>query len=371
MAVKTFFMISGFYMTLILTSKYKAGNGGGYWLFISNRFLRIYPSYLVVFGGSLLFLAAASLKMHRPMDRLHLWAEAWHGHHYLGVVLIGLSQISIFGMDAVTLFDYSQPHGFSLGLHWGPASQGAWKFSILRQSWSISVELFFYLIAPLICVARRRMQVVLVVASVAAYLAAWQWMPDRLAWNITYSFFPFQMGYLVLGVLSFHLLNPLFKKGRIHAAWTWCVLVPFAGVIVFWGWMPAWLADGACISLAFFAIPALFNLTGRIKVDRVIGDLSYPMYLSHLPCKWLMLALMGVTSTDSAIVPAWALLLLTTVAAGGLVWLVDYPVDRWRQRRVAAVVARRGSGPMGASARGDAGKSGILPGRVLEAGIPR
>jgi peptidoglycan/LPS O-acetylase OafA/YrhL len=113
-------------------------------------------------------------------------------------------------------------------------------------------------------------------------------------------------------------------------------LVPFAGVILFWGWMPEWLANTTCISLAFFAIPALFNLTGRIKADRIIGDLSYPMYLSHLPCKWLMLALMGVSASDSAIVPAWALLLLTTAVAGGLVWLVDYPLDGWRQRRVAA-----------------------------------
>jgi peptidoglycan/LPS O-acetylase OafA/YrhL len=335
MAVKTFFMISGFYMTLILTSKYKASKGGGYWLFISNRFLRIYPSYFVVLGGSLLFLAAASIKMHKPVDRLHIWAEAWQGHHYLGVALVALSQISIFGMDVLTLFSVSPSHGFGLGLTWSDLSQGAWKMSILRQSWSISVELFFYLIAPVVCVASRRVQVGLVLGSVAAYLAAWHWLPERLAWNLTYSFFPFQIGYLVLGVLSFHLLNPLFAGGRVSAAWLWSILAPFAGILLFWGWMPAWLGNTACIGLAFFAIPALFNLTGRIKVDRIIGDLSYPMYLSHLPCKWLMLALMGVTSSDSAIVPAWALLLITTAAAGALVWLVDYPVDRWRQRRVA------------------------------------
>jgi hypothetical protein len=54
-----------------------------------------------------------------------------------------------------------------------------------------------------------------------------------------------------------------------------------------------------------------------------------------------MLAVMGVTTTDSAIVPAWALLLLTTVVAMALVWMVDYPVDRWRQARVAATLAAR------------------------------
>src|ERR1700722_2221241 len=96
LAVKTFFMISGFYMTLILTSKYHAERGG-YWLFISNRFLRIYPSYLVVLAVSGLMYMAAALKLHTPVDRLQYWGEAWHGHHYKELGLILVSQFSIFG----------------------------------------------------------------------------------------------------------------------------------------------------------------------------------------------------------------------------------------------------------------------------------
>jgi peptidoglycan/LPS O-acetylase OafA/YrhL len=339
MAVKTFFMISGFYM--ILTSKYRADEGRGYWLFISNRFLRIYPSYLVVFGASMLLLLGASVKLHRPVDRLRLWADAWHGHHYLALALIALSQASIFGMDAVAQFDFSASHGFGLAGAWGTAAEPAWKFNLLRQSWSISVELCFYLAAPFICVAPRRAQVALVAAAAAASLLAWKFMPAPLARNTTYYFFPFQIGYLVLGVLSFHLVHPLFEKGRIHAAWSWGALTPFAGVLLFWGRLPEWLGDGACIALAFFAIPLLFNLTRGIKLDRFIGDLSYPMYLAHIPCKWLMLAGLGVTTADSAIVPSWALLLLTVVTAAALAWLVDYPVDRWRQARVGKIAARR------------------------------
>ena len=82
MAVKAFFMISGFYMTLILSGKYRVRNAEGYWLFISNRFLRIYPSYLVVLGVSLVFYAAASVKLHAPVDRLQMWVEGWRQGHY-------------------------------------------------------------------------------------------------------------------------------------------------------------------------------------------------------------------------------------------------------------------------------------------------
>jgi len=52
-AVQSFFVISGFYMALVLNEKYGPGS---YWLFISNRLLRLWPAYFVVL---VLSLAAA------------------------------------------------------------------------------------------------------------------------------------------------------------------------------------------------------------------------------------------------------------------------------------------------------------------------
>ena len=45
-AVQAFYIISGFYMALILNTKYVGA--GAYRVFIGNRFLRIYPVYWVV-----------------------------------------------------------------------------------------------------------------------------------------------------------------------------------------------------------------------------------------------------------------------------------------------------------------------------------
>ena len=47
LAVQAFFIISGFYMSLILNEKY-IGVNNSYKLFISNRFLRLYPMYWVI-----------------------------------------------------------------------------------------------------------------------------------------------------------------------------------------------------------------------------------------------------------------------------------------------------------------------------------
>jgi peptidoglycan/LPS O-acetylase OafA/YrhL len=177
------------------------------------------------------------------------------------------------------------------------------------------------------------------------HLLAWRLLPAPLAWNVTYYCFPLQLSYLTLGVLSFYLVNPIFSRRRVHPGIATAILAPFAGTILFWGWMPETLAWVLCTGLAFFAIPLLFNMTRRMRMDRFLGDLSYPMYLSHIPCKWLMLACMRVTSADSAIVPAWMLLAFTVLVAAALVGLVDHPVDRWRQARVARMLARRAAMP--------------------------
>jgi len=44
-AVQSFYVISGFYMALVLNEKYGPGS---YWLFVSNRLLRLWPAYFVV-----------------------------------------------------------------------------------------------------------------------------------------------------------------------------------------------------------------------------------------------------------------------------------------------------------------------------------
>jgi len=46
-AVQSFYIISGFYMSLILNEKY-VGKFNSYFLFLSNRFLRLFPIFWVV-----------------------------------------------------------------------------------------------------------------------------------------------------------------------------------------------------------------------------------------------------------------------------------------------------------------------------------
>jgi len=41
--------------------------------------------------------------------------------------------------------------------------------------------------------------------------------------------------------------------------------------------------------LLAFAIPKIFEMTKNSKIDRFIGDLSYPIYILHLPIHAVMI----------------------------------------------------------------------------------
>src|SRR5205807_9676378 len=65
-AVQVFYAVSGFYMALVLNEKYRPPSSG-YVLFISNRFLRLFPVYAAVLCSTLLLAAAVA---HFSSDQL-------------------------------------------------------------------------------------------------------------------------------------------------------------------------------------------------------------------------------------------------------------------------------------------------------------
>jgi len=76
------------------------------------------------------------------------------------------------------------------------------------------------------------------------------------------------------------------------------------------------------------ATPFIFSLSRGNAIDRWIGDLSYPIYMTHLLVVAFVLIFEPANGVFVAFVGTFAVSALLLV-------LVDRPVDRWRQRRVA------------------------------------
>ena len=345
MAVRLFFIISGFYMALILTTKYTCDTPSRYRLFITNRWLRIYPSYWAILAISILFYAAASVHLHKPADRLMLWHTAWANGEGLKLVLIGLANLLIVGLDTVCFFVFD----LARGIHW-PSSGNlgstawlpttasdtsgavpAWRFLFVPQAWSISIELLFYLIAPWLISWRTRSLVILGSASAALFFAAKYAVPPAV-FSLGYFFFPFHIVLFVIGMLSYRYSERIVQLVPNRVKWAFVAIM--FGLILGYQFIEIQGRDVICIVMVALALPMLFFATKDSRVNKWVGDLSYPIYVSHIFLKWVLLALMGVSKVGTTSPPGWLLLMISIAAAAILLYAVDRPIDRWRQRRV-------------------------------------
>src|SRR5262249_59542208 len=91
--------------------------------------------------------------------------------------------------------------------------------------------------------------------------------------------------------------------------------------------------------LVVLALPALFDVSRRVGLDRWLGELSYPIYLSHL-------AVLGCGQVVATVFLGplenrnwFTLAMLTAVLLVSIafVQLLDAPFEQWRQRRTIMV----------------------------------
>jgi len=343
-AVKAFFVISGFYMALILDRKYDGRTPGGRRLFWSNRFLRIYPPYLATLLFALLFYAAACWYLHRPADRFEYWIQAWQEGHYAAFIPLLFSQFSVIGLDLTPAFGFSHAQGFTL-LNAGMLTDTvqAWRFNMLPHAWSISVELLFYLIAPWLCRWGKRGLLGLVLITIGMKGMAGWFLPVQLAEALVYHFMPFQIGYFALGILAYQWrgkLVPSIEYRAISGA-AWGLLI---GGVVFGGLAITGRSNMRELAPLLMAIgaPSIFALSRNWHFDRMIGELSYSLYLLHVPCKWVLSAVHGSAVKDAVVISGSELLVVSVVASIGMYFVVERPIDRWRERRIQASGVSRG-----------------------------
>jgi peptidoglycan/LPS O-acetylase OafA/YrhL len=82
--------------------------------------------------------------------------------------------------------------------------------------------------------------------------------------------------------------------------------------------------------LAAFALPFLFDLSRRVRIDRWLGELSYPIYLIHLPVIGGIWTAFPTAQGDAMLLLEVA---LTLALSAIFVIYLDTPFEAWRQRR--------------------------------------
>ena len=274
LAVQLFFIISGFLISYVLV---EAKTYSSVQSFYENRALRLFPIYFVVAFASL----AAHLFLHSVLGIPSPVIETFQQLDDRGRLAVTLSNITVFGQDWI-LFT-ALDHGTFRFTHDPNDTQVIVSQGLLvPQAWSLGVELSFYLIAPFI-LHRRRLIIGLLALSLAlraGIISAGLGFTDP--WF--FRFFPTELAMFLFGALSHQIWMPLVKeKGWVtHRSANWVT-----GSIIFYcliyALLPGQLIHHLILMAVFvLALPFLFHFQSTFRFDRKIGDLSYPIYISHI-----------------------------------------------------------------------------------------
>lgn len=323
LAVMGFYTISGYLIARVLDRSY-GGSPSGLAKFAANRLLRLYPLYVV------LFFVALTLFETVGTPPLHPTEDEWG-------VLRTVSGWSWSGLSLLPSFDTYN------GVPIVRASD-----SLIPQSWSIEIELAFYLTAVLAAaVGLRRATPVMLTAAAG-------WFLYRSATISTWNDFEVFIYRDALATAIFFWAGAaLYVYGdrlRVPGRWYWPALL---GLLVYLHGAlanrfliqhlqssePGWNWTMASLNLGMLLITAVIILAARERVEtealRRLGDLSYGLYLNHFIAAALMLVVADVAGSPLfGRTGDLGFSVLGLAVASSMAWLtyrlIEHPLEQWR-----------------------------------------
>jgi peptidoglycan/LPS O-acetylase OafA/YrhL len=282
-------------MSLVMHEKYQHMVNGTRQFYLS-RALRIYPTHIIVLG---------------------LFAVLY-GLHETSTLLLGDFPKSL-SKTLHALFSNT----FILGVEILPMINPKNWNVVIGPTWSLSIELYFYLLAPFIVL--RSLRALLAILIFAAILrgALVAWDVPLIPWR--YYFFPADLVFFLMGCCSYRLYAVLknFSEIRPMAIIASILLALCSCLPLLWG--EADLdALGAWVFYFTVAltIPFLFALTKDWKLDRWLGNMAYPVYLCHMPVFVWMVLYQPLPAIDRTTLGLISIALLSAILHSTIEWLL-------------------------------------------------
>jgi len=285
--VFSFFVLSGFVIAEALDVFYR-GNIKG---FLANRFLKIYPTF---------------------------WAASIFA--YVVLVYLGRSDFPPNPLMVVV----------NLTILFGHLPFGS-QLVLLTLAWAVIVELIFYILMAVVSTLGTRISCskeVLVLAAVVA-LGAYLYVDYTESFTRSFAVFRFSP-FFIAGVAYYYVVSRRSMSAAVllviafgaavHSYWVYnqpptellrvARTVLFVSVNIGFAWM-AWLRCPPAVE----------------KADKRMGDLTYGVYLCHMPVIWLVAVFSFIPSIESLLVIA------CSFALAGLIFIcVERPMFRLRDK---------------------------------------
>jgi peptidoglycan/LPS O-acetylase OafA/YrhL len=302
-AVDSFFILSGYWISLMFTHKYSKKEDT-LKVFYVSRLWRLLPVFYIfsILGAIMLLLVSGNLS----------------GQYNL---IQSLRDKGLFWLSNTTILAYN----FS-------------KWQILVPAWSLDIEMQFYLLFPFLFYLVRKNKQTLLLLTALSFLAS---MTTFLV------FYKSMVNVTVIAYLYLFLLGMILYKTDIRftpARQTTGGLL-FLGVLALQFILPRLYSSPVFNSRYFYKVLTLLSLlftlpllAGSVKVksnarDKFFGEMSYLVYLSH----WVWLipynALIYNLTNKTMRIPYILLFLLATFgSAVAVYYLVDRKSEKYRHK---------------------------------------
>lgn len=330
-AVYSFFIISGFYMAYILNNKY-IGVNSSYKLFIFNRFIRIYPIYWTILFLTIifsLFMLIQGIDTKDISPFLYNYQTLLENNYLLFV--------QTFFKDII--------HWITIIIHCGyftRCDNAIGGFSTLSLSWTLNLEIMFYIIAPFIL---RKKGIGIIIVILSTYILWYIVFHFQLLspYSTMYAFLHamklFMLGYI--SYLFYRRLLSLIKKLNPILLISICFI--FLLIIFSYAMLPLpylrfrWLIINDLIYYLIVAasLPFLFHFSNIFKFDQIIAKFSYPIYISHL----FVLQVIYHSHLFNPKSQSYILIgLISTIIFSYLIIIfLENPLDKYRHSKLAKV----------------------------------
>ncbi|HLA60429.1 MAG TPA: acyltransferase [Puia sp.] len=275
-AVHLFYIISGFYMSMILNEKYTGRHS--YRLFITNRFLRLYPVYWAVLIITIVFSFYLYAKSgHENGGLLSAFFSYFDVLNKPWKLFLILVNVLIIGQDLVMFMGMNSGTGnLLLTTNFRNSNPPVFSFLLVPQAWTLAIELCFYLVAPFLLRRSVRLICTLIAVAFALRLISFHFGFNYDPWNNR--FFPFELGFFLLGNLAYRIYIWLRINNLKTIYYPLSVAILFL-VVIFFYHLP--FKTPVLYAVTFICIPVIFLGSKLDKIDRMLGELSYPVYISH------------------------------------------------------------------------------------------
>ena len=205
---------------------------------------------------------------------------------------------------------------------------------LIPPIWTLSLELVFYALCPLLIRAKSSTLWLIVAIAFAARAIGYSLGLDDNPWHAR--FIGFEMAYFVLGILAFR------DGPRLRGIWGIALIAALFAFAVWFNELVkavplpnVYNREDYVHSLLFYALllvtlRTLFEFTRTSAVDRYLGEYSYPVYLLHYI--FVIVLVHSGVAEGWGVNPGRLVIALTLMHAALLIQFVQLPIDRYRHR---------------------------------------